>query len=453
MPSASLTVFAGINDTWVGKNFGIDNDAAILDPKKVSSAPYIKNMWINQGLSLSCAIFPWPGKDNCSNNRDILADLYKQSALGNINSAISVLYKYPPADLAYWVRDTAATMGFAPRQVMAQGIGFNGLTALLPIWKAFRNMAYVLLALAMIVVGFMVMLRKKIDPKTVVTVQNALPRIVIALILITFSYAIVGLFIDVMYLVIAFINVIVNTGLPNKYPNSPNLTSGEFGDLINGVFSPLTNTFAQIDTDLVRGDTAGVLTEAAEATQLNLDIGFLFQLIVGLGYLFALVRILFMLLGAYTQILLAVLIGPLQILIDVFPGANGFTNWIKNIIANLSVFPVTIFLLLLGGRIGLYLGGGKLWVPPLLPPGVNWISEVLISLGIVLMIPSICHSIKEAFKTKPLVGGSAGGGIMGGMGSLSSIYYAQAITPSFIKKRITGMLGMGEGGGGGEADH
>ena len=34
--------------------------------------------------------------------------------------------------------------------------------------------------------------RKKIDPKTVVTAQNAIQRVIIALILITFSYAIVG---------------------------------------------------------------------------------------------------------------------------------------------------------------------------------------------------------------------------------------------------------------------
>ena len=63
----------------------------------------------------------------------------------------------------------------------------------------------------MIVIGFMVMFRRKIDPKTVITVQNALPKIVLALLLVTFSYAIAAFMIDLMYLVMAIIiNLLVS---------------------------------------------------------------------------------------------------------------------------------------------------------------------------------------------------------------------------------------------------
>ena len=79
---------------------------------------------------------------------------------------------------------------------------FAGLAPLLPLWKVFRDVSYGILAIILIVVGHMVMFRKKIDPKTVVTVQNSIPRIVVALLLVTFSYLIVGLMIDGMYLLI-----------------------------------------------------------------------------------------------------------------------------------------------------------------------------------------------------------------------------------------------------------
>ena len=62
--------------------------------------------------------------------------------------------------------------------------------------KAFRNFAYVLITLLFIIMGLMIMFRVKIDPRTVVSFQSALPKIIMALILVTFSYAIVGLLID-----------------------------------------------------------------------------------------------------------------------------------------------------------------------------------------------------------------------------------------------------------------
>ena len=74
--------------------------------------------------------------------------------------------------------------------VYAQGIGFSALTPTLQVWKAFRNLSYFLFIIIFIVVGFMIMFRAQINPQTVVTVQAALPKIVVTLIMITFSYAI-----------------------------------------------------------------------------------------------------------------------------------------------------------------------------------------------------------------------------------------------------------------------
>jgi hypothetical protein len=151
-----------------------------------------------------------------------------------------------------------------------------------------------------------------------------------------------------------------------------------------------------------------------------------------------------LLLGAYVQIILSVLIGPLQILTDVFPGANGFTEWIKNLASNLIVFPVTVFLLMLGNTLSQqFVSEGALWVAPLLPQGANLggIVETLIVLGVILMIPNVAASAKEVFKSKSLVGGGGGGGIGGAVTALSTLYYAQAMTPQVIKDRVSGMFG------------
>lgn len=88
---------------------------------------------------------------------------------------------------------------------VGQGVGFNGLMPVLNIWKAFRNLTYLLFVVIFVVLGIGIMFRLNIDARTVMTIQNQIPKIIIALILITFSYAIAGFLIDMMYLSIYLI--------------------------------------------------------------------------------------------------------------------------------------------------------------------------------------------------------------------------------------------------------
>ncbi|KKU82962.1 MAG: hypothetical protein UY10_C0018G0001, partial [Microgenomates group bacterium GW2011_GWA2_47_8] len=86
------------------------------------------------------------------------------SAAGYLGRTIASMYdsNNKPADFGLWLADTGRSLGFLPNQVYAQGqgIGFSGLAPLLGIWKAFRNIAYLLMAVVMIVIGFLVMFRK-----------------------------------------------------------------------------------------------------------------------------------------------------------------------------------------------------------------------------------------------------------------------------------------------------
>jgi len=65
------------------------------------------------------------------------------------------------------------------------------------IWKSSLNIVYLLSILVFIVVGFMIMFRKSLPGDTTVTVSKALPQLIISLVLATFSFAIVGIMMDI----------------------------------------------------------------------------------------------------------------------------------------------------------------------------------------------------------------------------------------------------------------
>ncbi len=391
-----------INPAPSAEEFG-----AVVDQKsqngQMSKEVYTVNTQVLYMNTFSCMA------TGCSSN-PASAFYYGKSAIASMQNVAVAMYNNPPADLALWIRDTGQTLGFMPRQVNAQGIGFSGLSVLLPLWKGFRNIAYALLAVVMVVIGFMVMFRKKIDPKTVVTVQNALPKIVVTLLLITFSYAIVGFMIDLMYLMIALIASLlipVSNGALAPTTGSTYVNGG-FWNLFSAVFG---GGFAAVNniTDLLTGGITAGATGAAEGA-LAPVIGALISIIVSLVLVIAWIRILFMLVGAYIQILISVLIGPLQILTEAFPGGTGFSSWFKNLISNIAVFPVTAAMLMVGTILANFdQGATKLWTPPLLANGGSsgWIG--VIGLGILLTIPGMANSIKQALKTKSLLGGTGGG--------------------------------------------
>ena len=65
------------------------------------------------------------------------------------------------------------------------------------IWSRSLNIVYVLYVLIFIIVGFMIMFRKKLQGNVTVTFSRALPNLIISLILATFSFALVGFMMDV----------------------------------------------------------------------------------------------------------------------------------------------------------------------------------------------------------------------------------------------------------------
>ena len=65
------------------------------------------------------------------------------------------------------------------------------------IWGIFRNIAYLSYVVILIIIGFMIMFRKNLPGQVIVSIGNTIPQLVLGIVLVTFSFAIVGLVMDI----------------------------------------------------------------------------------------------------------------------------------------------------------------------------------------------------------------------------------------------------------------
>ncbi|MFO0703096.1 MAG: hypothetical protein U0525_00005 [Patescibacteria group bacterium] len=140
----------------------------------------------------------------CSSNPSDVEMYRKESLNYKMASVVALPFKTPPSSFLYIAKNSLENSGFVPK-TYAAGIGFYALSSFQPIWKAFRDLAYLVIVIVILVVGFMVMFGIGGGGKTSVSLETALPRLVIALLAIAFSYAIAGFFIDIMYISIILV--------------------------------------------------------------------------------------------------------------------------------------------------------------------------------------------------------------------------------------------------------
>jgi hypothetical protein len=141
----------------------------------------------------------------CTDNPKDGEKNFNHSLFGFMTNLIVLPYANPPASGVYWAYSGLQNAGFVPKTYAAEGIGFAAIKPFMSIWKVFRDISYMLLVLVLIAIGFMIMFRAKLNPQTVISVENSLPKIVVALLLITFSFPIAGFLIDLMYVMILLV--------------------------------------------------------------------------------------------------------------------------------------------------------------------------------------------------------------------------------------------------------
>ncbi len=339
-----------------------------------------------------------PGAISMFGNGIVYMASTKPASGADFTNYIASRIQVPGTEPAY-----AATVG---------GVGFTSLQPVLQIWTAFRNVAYVIFAVIFVAVGIMIMLRFKIDPKTVATVQTALPKIVMALILVTFSYAIAGFLIDIMYVMInLFLAVLSSIGGMSSQVDSikQNLLSGQtifsffLGGGINGGVGVSLSAFYAINAIIIQF-LGNVGVSGGTGVILGAVGGSLGFLIVAIAILWALFKTWLVLLGAYVNIILAIIFAPLQLMLDAVPGQNQFQAWVRTLLANLMTFPLVIGMmfvaLALAGPNGPQWIGpeGQGFVPPLIGGNNQQAIQALIGIGILLTIPKALEILQQTFK-------------------------------------------------------
>lgn len=388
-------------------------------------------------------------------------------AIAGLVNFIALIYSNPPVSSKEYFADVGKSLGIV-KTAYAQGIGFSGLKNLLPLWKAMRNLAYIAFVIVFLFMGLAIMLRIKLDPKTVVTIQNAIPKLVIGLVLVTFSYAIAGLMIDLIYLII-YLGVLALQGpLTAANPAGYSIVSDQakyanlgFGDTVltivggtfKGIFGNWTTGIGGGILIILSGLAAGLLVPATGMVVLG---ALLPALIIGIIVLFLVFKLLFSLIGCYITIIVSVIIAPLQILLGVFPGSQGgFSAWFRNLLANILVFPAVALVILIGW---LLTGGnyGPTWSPPGLSMGAGALMTPILGIGMLLLVNKVPDIVKNAFKIKPAGYGTAIGAAFGPIKPAYQAGVSAGITkletrehPGWagIASAITGV----RGGGGGRA--
>lgn len=342
-------------------------------------------------------------------------------AFGFTSNLVAQVLTQPPVSSREYFADLGRNFGIV-KPAYAQGIGFKGLSGLLPIWKATRNLSYILFVIVFLSTGLAIMFRVKLDPKTVVTIQNAIPKLIIALILVTFSYAIVGLLIDFIYVII-YLGILALSGpiqLVNHSTTAIADTQSKFtslsfidgiGLILGGQIQAVSNMISKDLLNSILSSGAIMLLPATAVAVLA--VGALSTLIFAVIALFLVIKLLLALLLCYINIIISVIVAPLQIMMGALPGSSmGFSSWFKNLLANILVFPAVALFMLLGSLLT-QLWTSSSWTPPVL--GVNGGDLTgIVGFAMLLLAYKIPDMVKAAFKMgKPVSYGMAIGEAFG----------------------------------------
>lgn len=406
--------------------------------------------------------------------------------IGITTKMIAVLYT-PPAHFSEYTQYLASNFGIVkPAFAAGPGFGFQSISPFMNIWKAFRNIVYMLFLIVFVVIGMAIMLRIHIDARTVMSIENQIPKIIIGILMVTFSFPIVGMFIDVMWLgTYVTINVLAsvdpeitrgnaenptissqlytspigfaNEALKARAPNGDRNVNGIMGAVFDGagsvkdifqkLFTPETmrNSFLVNPTNTSNeaqcrwnpgcifkqsaSNAIGDIISAVFAWLIGYIIGILMILVFTIAILVALFRLWISLLQAYIYLLLDIVLAPFWILASLFPGSPlTIGTWIRDIMANLSAFMVSITFILLGkvfmNALATQPATAPFPVPLIGNPGEPNTLSALLGIGIILLTPTVVQMMRDVFKapkfeyTKAIGQSlSAGTGFAGNVGS------------------------------------
>lgn len=385
-----------------------------------------------------------------------LGPFYKDGLLGVANNLLASAYAYPPASLSYSYYQSFSQLFSAPQAHAASGgLGLTALSAFAFFWSLNRNITYCFIIICLSIIGLMTIFRHKIETNFVIQLDKVILRTVLVIVMITFSYAIAGLLIDLMYLLLLMIfsmakqsNLAQAQNVESLFghvtadeifryltlQSDPNLlvqnfislipvdfrqvTEGFLGNILSlqlypSVSSGLHDMATTIETSA--GASLGISGSAefdpggAAASILSIPLsgligaalsGLLVRLILTVAVYFALLflyfKILFILIGSYIEIVFSVILAPYLLIIDIFPGKNYTVSWLKRLVANIITFPLLAVFFIVGASVTQAITSST---NAFLPPPLSGISRsvlgTIVGIGILLAIPGMIDRFKR----------------------------------------------------------
>lgn len=368
----------------------------------------------------------------------------KVAAIPTMSNAIAAAVTNPPASGTQYMAYLGERFHLIQPAYAQEGFGFRRNTEpFLNIWRAVRNFTYLLFVIGAVIFGLMIMFRERISPQVVITVQSALPRLIIALALVTFSYAIVGFLIDFIYVIFGFfVFGLSYFGVSGFDANAKfdEFIKADWGTTngfilrrgLNGAWDVIRGGGGLSAT--VGGGVLGIIATiirmiavlAGGAAVVSAITTTLLPLLVGLGLtlIFFLFRVLFALAKAYILLIFHLILAPVIILVSVVGNFGIWNGWLRGVVVNLFVFPTVGFVIfiteLLISKIN---SSSNLWGPPYVGSN-DAIINGLLALGAILLLPTIPDFLSQVFGVRtniPLQTPGVSRSIQEGIGNLAGL--------------------------------
>lgn len=314
---------------------------------------------LDKTAALQDAILMVGGNQVSVNNIESGSSFEEYGLLGTVDNGVTAMIYNPPGINIpeYLAREWIPGYDETGTSTLAADTGYSHFKDTLgiePVWRMFRDIAYIGFVIVLVAAGFMIMFRSKINGQITVNLMNSLPNVFIVLILVTFSFAIVGLIVDLgRLLTMVFSNLLtaalkdgnsafipmelggpfylIKSAVQGGTPSGVDLTAGAITGLGGGLIAAS-----------LLGGPAGLLTGGIIVGA----IGLLIWLIIAGIALFAGVKVFIALVTAYVKIIIDLIMGPIYILLGSLPGnSQAIKEWFKRLFTNTLVFPVIFFLL------------------------------------------------------------------------------------------------------------
>jgi hypothetical protein len=319
----------------------------------------------------------------------------------------------------------------------AQTPGARFLSPVISLWEIVRNISYVFFIIIFVIFGFMIMFRSKLDPQTTINVQLALPKIIVSLLLVTFSFAILSFIVDLTY----FANNLVTATFKNELNSISSQHGGSFtwstydSGSDGGFLNYILSFFGGEDPAL--GPASVIVSTIVDALGnigglVGGNFSTVFNLIIAFTLLSTLIKIFMGLLTKHVTIILSTIGAPIVFAFGSLSPQAGFAQFLKSFIAACLTFPATFLIL----NFAMFFASVKIpdlnqtIAPFFAPTGEDQFAGTLgelIGLGMLIVASKVPEAIDQALGTKPgalaaagaEIGGSVRkipviGGLMGG---------------------------------------